>query len=64
MIIGMKMRYGVTEIDQNTVGLSSRPFLDWAEKSGNFLDLFQIFCIVYLAFPHCLSGLGLLYFFF
>jgi hypothetical protein len=37
-VIGTKIWYGVTGISRNTVGLPYRPFLDWAEKSDNFLD--------------------------
>jgi hypothetical protein len=43
MIIGTKTGYDVAEL----VGLSYHPFLDWSEKSGNFLD-----------FLHCSSVLS------
>jgi hypothetical protein len=42
-------KYGnryVVRIDQNTIGLSYRPFLDWVKKSSNFSD----FCTVHLNF--------------
>jgi hypothetical protein len=47
MLIGTKMRYNVAGINRNTVGLSYRPFLDWAEKFGNFS-----------VFSHCSFGLS------
>ncbi|WP_428028734.1 hypothetical protein, partial [Arcobacter sp.] len=46
MVIGTKMRYGVTGIGRDTVGLSYCPFSDWMGKFSNFSY-----------FPHCLSGL-------
>jgi hypothetical protein len=39
MVIGMKTGYGIAGNDRNTVGLSYRPFLNWAGKSSNFPDL-------------------------
>jgi hypothetical protein len=39
MVIGMKTGYGIAGNDRNTVGLSYRPFLNWAGKSSNFSDL-------------------------
>jgi hypothetical protein len=47
MTIGMKTRYCVMGIGRNTVGIPYGLFLNWVEKSGNFLD-----------FLHYLSGLS------
>jgi hypothetical protein len=68
MIIDMKTGYGIAGIGRNTVRLSYRPFSDWPEKSGNFLDLFRIFHTVHLGFhvlfiPSVFIWLGLLSFF-
>jgi hypothetical protein len=48
-------KYGnryVVRIDQNTIGLSYRPFLDWVKKSSNFSDFLhcssELFRTVYL----------------
>jgi hypothetical protein len=40
MVIGTKMRYGVTGIGRNMVVLPYCPFLNWPKKSDNFSDLF------------------------
>jgi hypothetical protein len=37
-VIGTKTGYGVVGNARNMVGLSYCPFLNWVEKSGNFLD--------------------------
>jgi hypothetical protein len=39
-VIDTKIRYGVTGIGRNMVGLSYRLFFDWPRKSDIFLDLF------------------------
>jgi hypothetical protein len=52
MAIGMKTRYCVMGIGQNTVGIPYGLFLNWPKKSGNFLDFLHylsgLSCIVYL----------------
>jgi hypothetical protein len=53
------MGYGVAGNGWNMVGLSYRPFSDWAGKSGNFLD----FRTVHLGFPSLFIWAGSAIFF-